>query len=181
MINSKTGYCFLRWRCSFDHGGKHESRTSGLGFLSILSSSLTWFVGVFFSKRVNTKTTKDFPPAPPVSGISQGKVNKICRYQKPASCMSFVFTEEPVRRTSSTNTNVSLGFKHRSPHLEDQEMAWRTQHLPKTLQDWHNDSKSPQIPAFWSSRIGCHIDAVDISAWVCFLNVLNCSLGFFFS
>lgn len=57
--------------------GKHEPRTSRLGFLSVFSSSLTWFVGVFFNKRVNTLTTKDhFPssPLPPVSGISQGKV-----------------------------------------------------------------------------------------------------------
>lgn len=43
----------------FEHGGKHESRTSGLGFLSIFSSSLAWFVVVFFSKQVNTQTKKD--------------------------------------------------------------------------------------------------------------------------
>lgn len=59
--------------------GKHEPRTSRLVFLSIFSSNLTWFVGVFFSKQVNTLTTKDHfppPPLPPVSGISQEKVIK---------------------------------------------------------------------------------------------------------
>lgn len=148
--------------------GKHEPRTSRLVFLSIFSSSLTWFVGVFFSKQVNTLTTKDHfppPPLPPVSGISQEKVIKSADVKNQLLVCPSLF---PLRK----QLGELVAQTQTSPRdLNKEALIWKINrcHVQHSicLKHCKTDTviQKPQIPAFWCCIIGCHIDAVDFSAW----------------